>query len=86
PDQPGIHVGDDAATAIRLRLDAAELAGFNDSHEKWQAYSDAWIAFVAGKREDGGTMWPLIAAGIAIEAMELRIDAMKNWHGLKEGT
>lgn len=77
---------DDIATAIRLRLDDVDLARFDDSHERWQAYSDAWVAFVAGKREDGGTIWPLIASGIAVEAMEQRLEAMKNWQGLKEGT
>lgn len=76
---------EDVATDIRLRLDAIDLASFNESHEKWQAYSDAWVAFVAGKQEDGGTIWPLIAAGIAVEATEQRLDVMKNWRGLKEG-
>jgi len=73
---------DEAAENVRRRLDASELAAFNESQNKWQAYSDAWVAFVAGERATGGTIWPLIAAGAAEATVNRRIEEVSGWKRL----
>jgi hypothetical protein len=73
---------DEAVEGVRQRLDAAELATFNESQDKWQAYSDAWVAFVAGERVNSGTIWSLIAAGTAEATVNQRIGEVDGWRRL----
>lgn len=73
---------DAAVEDVRQRLDASELGAFNDSQDRWQAYSDAWVAFVAGERANSGTIWPLIAAGAAEATVNQRIEEVAGWRRL----
>lgn len=74
-----------AIAGVRERLDAAELAAFNDSQKKWQIYSDAWVAFVAGDRANSGTIWPLIYAGAAEATVQRRLEEVAGWKRLGDG-
>lgn len=76
---------DEAVERVRNRLDAAELVVFNESQYKWQAYSDAWVAFATGERVKSGTIWPLIAAGAAEATVNQRIDEVAGWRRLGDG-
>lgn len=76
---------DEAAEGVRGRLDASELAAFNESQDKWQAYSDAWVIFVAGERANSGTIWRLIAAGAAEATVNQRIEEVAGWRRLGDG-
>lgn len=73
-----------AAEKLLSRLDEAESAAFNDSQEKWQQYCDAWAGFVAGDREGGGTIWPMIFAGAAKETVEMRIQEIRGFRRLSD--
>lgn len=73
---------EEAAENVKARLDAVELAAFNDAQSKWQTYSDAWVNFVAGDRATGGTIWPLIAAGTAEATVSQRTEELRNWRRL----
>lgn len=74
-----------AVTSVQSRLDNAELSAFNESQEKWQLYSDAWAAFVAGERANSGTIWPLIYAGAAEASVENRLKEVNGWKRLGDG-
>lgn len=64
----------DAVAELRSRLDAAELAAFDESQEKWQTYCDAWADFVAGERASSGTIWPLNYASEAEAVVKRRLE------------
>lgn len=75
----------EAIEGVRQRLDASELAAFNDSQAKWKMYSDAWASFVAGERVNSGTIWPLINANAAKAAVDQRIDEVVGWRRFGDG-
>lgn len=64
----------EAIAGLRLRLDAAKLAAFDESQAKWQLYCDAWANFIAGERANSGTIWPVIYAGAAESVVERRLE------------
>jgi len=76
---------EEAVAGVRQRLDAPELAVFNDSQEKWQIYSDAWVAFVAGERAKSGTTWPVVAAGAGEATVQRRLLEVASWRRLGDG-
>ena len=76
---------DEAVESVRQRLDAAELVTFNESQDKWQSYSDTWVAFVAEERDNSGTIWPLIAAWTAKATVNQRIEEVTAWRRLGDG-
>jgi uncharacterized protein YecT (DUF1311 family) len=43
----------------KIGLDIDKLELFNDTQESWIRYRDATCGFVAGEREDSGSIWPL---------------------------
>lgn len=71
-----------AVSHLRSRLDALELAAFDESQDKWQTYCDAWAEFVAGERANGGTIWPLIYAGAGKAVVETRIEEVGGYKRL----
>jgi hypothetical protein len=76
----------EAIEALRSRLDEAEIAAFDESQAKWQLYCDAWAHFVAGERAHGGTIWPLIYTGVAEEVVERRIEEVRGFKRLGDGS
>jgi len=46
--------------SIAARLDAEARADFEGIQTAWRGYRDAWVHFVVGERENGGTIWPLL--------------------------
>lgn len=74
----------EAIAALRSRLDVTETAAFEEAQEKWQLYCDAWANFVAGERAGGGTIWPVIYAGAAEEAVERRIEEVNGFKRLSD--
>lgn len=75
----------EAVAGLRSRLDATELAAFDESQAKWQLYCDAWANFVAGERATSGTIWPLIYAGAAEAAVERRLEEVSGYERLGDG-
>ena len=74
----------DAALAkLHSRLDAEESAALDKSQSCWQAYCDAWARFAAG-RATGGTIWPLIYAKTAEDAVQRRIEEVEKFRRLGE--
>ena len=76
---------EEATEGVRRRLNSSQLAEFNESHEKWQMYSDAWVAFVAGDRANSGTIWPLIAARARETLVNQRIEEVTAWRRFVDG-
>ena len=75
-----------ALAVVRSRLDAAELAAFDESQNKWQQYCDAWADFVAGERANSGTIWPLIYTGAVEAAVQRRFEDVSGWTRLGDGS
>ncbi len=73
---------EDALASLRERLDANEIKSLNKSQQLWEAYCDAWANFVAGEREGGGTIWPLIYAGAAEATTQNRLEEIKSYEPL----
>ncbi len=71
-----------AVEALRLRLDEMELAAFDEAQKKWQFYCDAWVNFVAGERDGGGTIWPVIYAVTAEAVVEQRLNEVSGFKRL----
>jgi len=74
-----------AVSALKARLDGAELTAFNESQANWQLYCDAWANFVAGERAGGGTIWPLIYAGATKATVERRLEEVSGYKRLGDG-
>ena len=74
-----------ALSALRLRLETAELTAFDESQAKWQLYCDAWANFVAGERATGGTIWPVIYSGAAESTVERRLEEVNGFKRLGDG-
>jgi len=73
---------EDALVWFRERLDASEIQSLDESQQLWEKYCDAWANFVAGDREGGGTIWPLIYAGAAEAATQNRLEEIKGYEPL----
>lgn len=84
-DEKHKHLAD-VVTKIRSRLDGGELTAFDESQDKWQSYCESWANFVAGKRADGGTIWPLIYAGTAEGVVTRRIAEITSVKNFGEGS
>lgn len=63
-----------ALTDLRSRINAANLTAFDESHEKWQTYCEAWARFTAQDQGSGGTIWPLIYAKTAEHLVMRRLE------------
>jgi len=73
---------ENALASLRERLDANDKKLLNKSQQLWEAYCDAWANFVAGEREGGGTIWPLIYAVAAETNTQNRLEEIKNYEPL----
>lgn len=90
-----IAAGDSLATArklldetmegVRQRLNAYELAAFEESQRRWEDYSEAWVAFDVGPREASGTIWPLLNASAIEATVRRRIEEVALWRRLGDG-
>lgn len=76
---------EDESEKVKQHLNTTELAAFNEAQSKWEAYSKAWVAFVAGERSSSGTIWPLIAAEVAEATVNRRIEEITCWRRLGDG-
>jgi len=72
----------EAVVVVRDRLDTLELAAFDESQVKWEAYCAAWVNFVVGERANSGTIWPLIYASESEAVVSRRLDEIKSWRRL----
>ncbi len=73
---------EDALASLREKLDSDEIKSLNESQQLWETYCDAWVNFVAGEREGGGTIWPLIYACAAEANTQNRLEEIKNYEPL----
>ncbi|MDH3062310.1 lysozyme inhibitor LprI family protein [Achromobacter insolitus] len=64
---------------LRARLTPEEAEAFDESQARWSEYSEAWISFVAGPREDGGSIWPLVVASAAEDLAKQRTAQVEAW-------
>lgn len=75
---------DEAQAKLIARLDESELEAFKKADEMWRLYCDAWANFVAGDRDGGGTMWPMIYVGAAKATLEMRIQEVRDFKRLSD--
>ncbi|GGX62467.1 hypothetical protein GCM10007392_32960 [Saccharospirillum salsuginis] len=74
-----------AIDELQKSLGEKEIDSLNKSQQLWEEYCDAWAHFVAGEREDGGTIWPVIYAGTAEANAQNRLDEIKSYRRLSDG-
>lgn len=74
-----------ALDELRKNLDEKEIKSLNKSQQLWEKYCDAWAYFVAGERESGGTIWPLIYARAAEANVQNRLNEIRNHRRLSDG-
>lgn len=55
-----------------------------DAQKKWVAFRDADCQYQAGKREDGGSMWPLAQAQCLSAQTKVRVEQLKAYTACRE--
>ena len=55
----------------------AKKKALQDAQKKWIAFRDADCAYQVGKREDGGSLWPLAQAQCLTEQTRTRVEQLK---------
>jgi uncharacterized protein YecT (DUF1311 family) len=62
----------------------ARKKALQDAQKKWIAYRDADCAYQVGKREDGGTLWPLSQVQCLSEQTKVRVEQLKAFNGCRQ--
>ncbi|OCR21781.1 lipoprotein [Pseudomonas syringae] len=57
--------------------DAAQKQSLKDAQVTWIAFRDADCLYQVGKREDSGSIWPLLQSQCLAEHTELRVKQLK---------
>lgn len=55
----------------------ARKKALQDAQKKWIAFRDADCQYQAGKREEGGSMWPLVQAQCLSAQTKVRVEQLK---------
>ena len=55
-----------------------------DTQKKWIAYRDADCLYQVGKREDGGSLWPLAQAQCLTEQTRTRVEQLKAYTACRQ--
>ena len=62
----------------------ARKKALQDAQKKWVAFRDADCQYQAGKREDGGSMWPLTQAQCLSAQTKVRVEQLKTYTACRE--
>ena len=62
----------------------ARKKALQDVQKKWVAFRDADCQYQAGKREDGGSMWPLAQAQCLSAQTKVRVEQLKTYTACRE--
>lgn len=63
---------------------AERKKALQDAQKKWIAFRDADCQYQVGKREDGGSMWPLSQAQCLAEQTRVRVEQLKAYTACRE--
>ena len=62
----------------------ARKKALQDAQKKWIAFRDADCQYQAGKREDGGSMWPLVQAQCLSAQTKVRVEQLKAYTACRQ--
>ncbi|MBD8599729.1 MULTISPECIES: lysozyme inhibitor LprI family protein [unclassified Pseudomonas] len=62
----------------------ARKKALQDAQKKWIAFRDADCQYQAGKREDGGSMWPLVQAQCLSAQTKVRVGQLKAYTACRQ--
>lgn len=64
----------------------ARKQALQEAQKKWIALRDADCQYQVGKREDGGSMWPLLQAQCLAAQTEVRVKQLKAYTACRDET
>jgi uncharacterized protein YecT (DUF1311 family) len=64
--------------------DPAKKQALKDAQLKWIAFRDADCGYVAGKAQDGGSMWPLVQSQCLTKHTRLRVKQLEDYVACRE--
>ena len=64
--------------------DPVRKQALKDSQVKWIAFRDADCRYVAGKAEDGGSMWPLVQSQCLAKHTKVRVKQLEDYVACRE--
>ncbi|MCD5993072.1 DUF1311 domain-containing protein [Pseudomonas sp. CDFA 602] len=62
----------------------ATRQAFKDAQLKWIALRDADCLYQVGKREDSGSIWPLLQSQCLAEQTRLRVEQLKTYESCRD--
>jgi uncharacterized protein YecT (DUF1311 family) len=62
----------------------ARKKALQDAQKKWVAFRDADCQYQVGKREDGGSLWPLAQAQCLSERTKVRVEQLKAYTACRQ--
>jgi len=62
----------------------ARKKALQEAQKKWIAFRDADCQYQVGKREDGGSLWPLSQAQCLTEHTKVRVDQLKAYTACRQ--
>ncbi|UZJ58938.1 lysozyme inhibitor LprI family protein [Pseudomonas sp. KU26590] len=62
----------------------ARKKALQDAQKKWIAFRDADCQYQAGKREEGGSMWPLAQAQCLSAQTKVRVEQLKAYAACRD--
>lgn len=62
----------------------ARKKALQDAQKKWIAFRDADCQYQAGKREEGGSMWPLVQAQCLSAQTKVRVEQLKAYTACRQ--
>lgn len=63
---------------------AERKRALQDAQKKWISFRDADCQYQVGKREDGGSMWPMSQAQCLAEQTRVRVEQLKAYTACRE--
>lgn len=62
----------------------ARKKALQDAQKKWIAFRDADCQYQAGKREEGGSMWPLVQAQCLSAQTKVRVEQLEAYTACRQ--
>ena len=62
----------------------AQKQALKSAQQKWIAFRDADCQYQAGKREEGGSMWPLVQAQCLSAQTKVRVEQLKAYTACRD--
>jgi uncharacterized protein YecT (DUF1311 family) len=62
----------------------AKKQALQEAQKKWIAFRDADCAYQVGKREDGGSIWPLMQSQCLATQTKVRVEQLKSYTACRQ--